>query len=143
MKIISVVGTRPNFIKIAPIYRAFQKYGHIITHKICHTGQHFDKNMSKVFFEELEMPEPDFYLGVHGGTHSVQVAEIMLEFEKVLIQEKPDLILVPGDVNSTLAAALVASKLGVAIGHIEAGLRSFDREMPEEINRIITDVLSD
>jgi len=143
MKIISVVGARPNFIKIAPVHRAFQKYGSIVSHKICHTGQHFDKNMSKVFFEELEMPEPDFNLSVSGGTHSEQVAGIMIEIEKVLDHEKPDLIIVPGDVNSTMAAALVASKLGIPIGHIESGLRSFDREMPEEINRVVTDVLSD
>lgn len=143
MKIISVVGARPNFIKIAPVHRAFQKYGAKVFHKICHTGQHFDKNMSRVFFEELEMPEPDFHLGVSGGSHSEQVAGIMIEFEKILNQEKPDLVLVPGDVNSTMAAALVASKIGIPIGHIESGLRSFDREMPEEINRMVTDVLSD
>jgi len=143
IKIISVVGARPNFIKIAPVYRAFRKYTDKVIHKICHTGQHFDTNMSRVFFEELEIPAPDFNLGIHGGSHARQVAKIMMEFEKVLLQEKPDLILVPGDVNSTMAVTLVASKMGIPVGHIESGLRSFDRTMPEEINRMVTDLLSD
>ncbi|MFC2113433.1 non-hydrolyzing UDP-N-acetylglucosamine 2-epimerase [Bacteroidota bacterium] len=143
MKIITVAGARPNFIKIAPLYRAFKKNEDKVKHLICHTGQHFDKNMSKIFFEQLEMPEPDFNLGIGSGTHADQTARIMVEFEKVLNQEKPDLILVPGDVNSTLACSVVASKMGIKIGHVEAGLRSFDRGMPEEINRIVTDVLSD
>ena len=143
IKIISVVGARPNFIKIAPVYRAFQKYTDRAIHKICHTGQHFDTNMSRVFFEELEIPAPDFNLGIHGGSHARQVAKIMMEFEKVLLQEKPDLILVPGDVNSTMAVTLVASKMGIPVGHIESGLRSFDRTMPEEINRILTDHCAD
>ena len=143
MRIISVVGARPNFIKIAPVYRAFLKHKDTITHKICHTGQHFDANMSKIFFEELEIPEPDFNLGIHGGSHSQQVAGIMTKFEKVLLAEQPDLVLVPGDVNSTMAATLVASKMGIPVGHIESGLRSFDRTMPEEINRMVTDILSD
>jgi len=143
MKVISVVGARPNFIKIAPIHKAFQKYRNKVTHKICHTGQHFDRNMSRVFFDDLQLPEPDFYLGVGGGSHAEQTARIMIEFEKVLEKEKPDLIIVPGDVNSTMACSLVASKMGVKIAHVEAGLRSFDREMPEEINRIVTDILSD
>lgn len=141
-KIISVVGARPNFIKIAPIHKAFQRYPSI-KHLICHTGQHFDEKMSKVFFDELEMPKPDFYLGISGGSHAVQVAQIMMEFEKIVLQEKPDLVIVPGDVNSTMACALVTSKLGIKIAHVESGLRSFDREMPEEINRIVTDVLAD
>jgi UDP-N-acetylglucosamine 2-epimerase (non-hydrolysing) len=142
-KIISVVGARPNFIKIAPVHKAFQEYKDIIDHKICHTGQHFDEKMSKVFFEELEMPRPDFYLGISGGSHAEQTARIMVEFEKVLLSESPQMIIVPGDVNSTLACSLTASKLGIAIAHVEAGLRSFDRTMPEEINRIVTDTLSD
>ncbi len=143
MKVITVAGARPNFIKIAPLCRAFGKRTDRFNHLICHTGQHFDKNMSKIFFEELEMPEPNFNLGVGSGSHADQTARIMIEFEKILVQEKPDLILVPGDVNSTLACSVVASKMGISIGHVEAGLRSFDRGMPEEINRIVTDVLSD
>ena len=143
MKIITVAGARPNFIKIAPLHRAFRNRSGKFNNLICHTGQHFDKNMSKIFFEELEMPEPDFYLGMGSGTHADQTARIMIEFEKILNQESPDLILVPGDVNSTMACSLVASKMRIPIGHVEAGLRSFDRGMPEEINRIVTDVLSD
>lgn len=143
MKIITIAGARPNFIKIAPLCRAFNKRKDRFEHLICHTGQHFDRNMSKIFFEQLEMPEPDFNLGVGGGSHADQTARIMIEFEKILNQHKPDLILVPGDVNSTLACSVVGSKLGIKIGHVEAGLRSFDRGMPEEINRIVTDVLSD
>ena len=143
MKIITIAGARPNFIKIAPLCRAFSKRKDRFEHLICHTGQHFDRNMSKIFFEQLEMPEPDFNLGVGGGTHADQTARIMIEFEKIMDRHKPDLILVPGDVNSTLACSVVASKLGTKIGHVEAGLRSFDRGMPEEINRLVTDVLSD
>jgi UDP-N-acetylglucosamine 2-epimerase (non-hydrolysing) len=142
-KIISVVGARPNFIKIAPIHKVFKNFRNKFDHKICHTGQHFDEKMSKIFFEELEMPEPDFYLGVSGGSHAQQTAGIMVEFEKILLQEKPDMIIVPGDVNSTMACSLVASKMGIKISHIESGLRSFDRTMPEEINRIVTDSISD
>lgn len=142
-KILSVVGARPNFIKIAPVDKAFRKYGKAVSHKICHTGQHFDDCMSKVFFDDLKMPRPDFYLGIGGGSHASQTARIMLELEQVFQEEDPDLVIVPGDVNSTLAAALVASKMGIPIAHIEAGLRSFDNSMPEEINRIITDVVSD
>ena len=142
-KIISLVGARPNFIKIAPLHKVFKTFSKEVTHKICHTGQHFDKNMSKIFFDELDLPKPDFYLGIGGGTHTEQTAGIMIEFEKVLLQEKPDLIIVPGDVNSTLAGALTAAKMGIKIAHVESGLRSFDRSMPEEINRIMTDVLAD
>lgn len=138
-----MVGARPNFIKISPLHKAFIPYRKDISHLICHTGQHFDENLSRVFFDELEMPKPDFYLGVGSGSHAGQTARIMVELEKVLLAERPDMILVPGDVNSTMASALVASKMGIPIGHIEAGLRSFDRTMPEEINRIVTDVLSD
>lgn len=142
-KIISVVGARPNFIKIAPIHRSFQKYNSEINHLICHTGQHFDHKMSKVFFEELQMPKPHFYLGIGGGSHAEQTSRIMVEFEKVLLAENPDLVIVPGDVNSTIAASLVASKLHIPVAHVESGLRSFDRKMPEEINRVLTDHISD
>lgn len=151
MKIISVVGARPNFMKVAPIHDAINKYNSEnysdlnkrIEHKICHTGQHYDEKMSKVFFEELELPKPDFYLGIGGGSHAVQTAKIMIEFERVLLDEKPDLLLVVGDVNSTIACSLTASKLGIKIVHVEAGLRSYDRGMPEEINRLLTDTISD
>ena len=151
MKVISIVGARPNFMKVAPIHKAFQKKINSkkektdseIIHLICHTGQHYDENMSKIFFEDLELPRPHIYLGVGSGSHAVQTAKIMVEFEKVLIDEKPDLVIVVGDVNSTIACSLVASKLGIKIAHVEAGLRSFDRTMPEEINRLLTDQLSD
>ncbi len=142
-KIISVVGARPNFMKVAPLHRAFQKYKSEVKHLICHTGQHYDHNMSKIFFEDLEMPKPDFYLGIGSGSHSEQTARIMIEFEKVLISEKPDLVIVVGDVNSTIACSLVASKLLIKVAHVEAGLRSFDRTMPEEINRLLTDAIAD
>ncbi|HDR88167.1 MAG TPA: UDP-N-acetylglucosamine 2-epimerase (non-hydrolyzing) [Bacteroidetes bacterium] len=142
-KIISVVGARPNFMKIGPLHRAFLPHSDMVMHMICHTGQHFDENMSRIFFEELELPQPDFYLGVGSGSHAEQTARIMTGFEKVLMDEKPDLVVVPGDVNSTMAASLVASKMGIPIAHIEAGLRSFDRTMPEEINRMVTDVLAE
>jgi UDP-N-acetylglucosamine 2-epimerase (non-hydrolysing) len=148
MKIISVVGARPNFMKIAPIYRAFKQLNSKnskldIQHLVCHTGQHYDEKMSKVFFKELELPKPDFYLGVGGGSHAEQTAKIMMEFEKVLISERPDLVIVVGDVNSTIACSLTAVKLNIKVAHVEAGLRSFDRNMPEEINRILTDSISD
>ena len=142
-KLLSIVGARPNFMKIAPLDKAFKKYRKEVKHLICHTGQHFDDRMSKVFFEDLGLPRPDFYLGVGGGSHAEQTARIMLELEQVLLAEQPDLVIVPGDVNSTLAAALVASKMGIPVAHVEAGLRSFDNTMPEEINRIVTDVVSD
>ncbi len=140
-KVISVVGARPNFMKIAPLDNAFQKYPSI-SHRIVHTGQHYDTNMSKVFFDDLELPHPSVYLGIGSGTHAVQTAKIMIEFEKVILAEKPDLVIVVGDVNSTAACSLVCSKLLIPVAHIEAGLRSFDRTMPEEINRIVTDALS-
>jgi len=148
MKIISVVGARPNFMKVAPLHKAFQKLKDFnidvkVEHLICHTGQHYDEKMSKIFFEELEMPKPDYYLGVGSGSHAEQTARIMIEFEKVLIKEKPELIIVVGDVNSTIACSLTAVKMGIRVAHVEAGLRSFDRQMPEEINRILTDSISD
>ncbi|GBD89452.1 UDP-2,3-diacetamido-2,3-dideoxy-D-glucuronate 2-epimerase [bacterium BMS3Abin04] len=142
-KVISVVGARPNFMKIAPIHRAFQKYKNHVKHLICHTGQHYDEKMSKVFFDDLELPKPDFYLGIGSGSHAEQTAKVMIEFEKILIQEKPDLVLVVGDVNSTIACSLTAAKLHIKIVHVEAGLRSFDKMMPEEINRVLTDSISD
>lgn len=142
MRFISVVGARPNFMKVAPLHRAFSKMDSI-EHLIVHTGQHYDDNMSKVFFDDLELPKPDVYLGVGSGSHAEQTAKVMVEFEKVLRQERPDLVIVVGDVNSTLACSLTASKLLIPVAHVEAGLRSFDRTMPEEINRIVTDVLSD
>ncbi len=141
-KIISVVGARPNFMKVAPIHKALQKYSQI-NHLICHTGQHYDDNMSKIFFDDLELPKPDFYLGVGSGSHAEQTARIMIEFEKVLISEMPDLVIVVGDVNSTIACTLTAAKLGIKTAHVEAGLRSFDRTMPEELNRLLTDQIAD
>ena len=135
-------------MKVAPLHKAFLKFskensGSGIKHLICHTGQHYDEKMSKIFFEDLELPEPDFYLGVGSGSHSEQTAGIMIEFEKVLIREKPDLVIVVGDVNSTIACSLVAAKMGIKIAHVEAGLRSCDRSMPEELNRLLTAQLSD
>ena len=141
MKILSVVGARPNFMKVAPLHRAFLARG--LNSCIVHTGQHYDARMSKVFFEQLELPVPDHYLGLGGGSHTQQTARIMLKFEEVLQQENPDLVLVVGDVNSTIACALVAVKMHYPVAHVEAGLRSGDRRMPEEINRILTDRISD
>jgi len=156
LRIISVVGARPNFIKIAPIIRAIDKHNNSVSvsgssshlsrltsHILIHTGQHYDYEMSKVFFEDLNLPEPNIYLGVGSGTHAEQTGKVMIEFEKVLFKEKPDSVIVVGDVNSTLAAALAAVKLHIPVAHVEAGLRSFDREMPEEINRLLTDAISD
>ncbi len=150
MKIVHVVGARPNFMKIAPIIKAVDNYNHQyggvkqpIVNILVHTGQHYDEKMSRLFFEDLGIPEPDINLEVGSGSHAEQTAEIMKRFEPVLLKEKPDCILVVGDVNSTIACALTASKLGTKIIHVEAGLRSFDRGMPEEINRVLTDALSD
>lgn len=142
MKIISVVGARPNFMKIGPLMEEMKKHRQIKS-VLVHTEQHYDENMSKLFFDQLELPKPDICLGVGSGSHAQQTARIMLEFEKVLIQEKPDLVIVVGDVNSTIACALTASKLQIRVAHVEAGLRSFDKSMPEEINRILTDCLSE
>ncbi len=142
IKIINVVGARPNFMKIAPIIREMKQYGNINS-LLVHTGQHYDENMSGSFFKDLGIPRPDIHLEVGSGTHAVQTASVMTGFEKVVLKEKPDIVLVVGDVNSTLACALVASKLNIKVAHIEAGLRSNDRSMPEEINRIVTDHLSD
>ena len=141
-KLCCVVGDRPNFMKIAPIMRALQEHGKNINPILVHTGQHYDEAMNDTFFEQLEIPQPDIHLEVGSGSHAIQTAEIMKQFELVIEKEKPDAILVVGDVNSTIACALVASKLGVRVIHVEAGLRSYDRTMPEEINRILTDQLS-
>ena len=136
MHILHIVGARPNFMKVAPVMRALQNRGAKQT--LVHTGQHYDRNMSDVFFSQLDIPEPDVNLEVGSGNHAQQTAEIMRRFEPIVLATKPDLVLVYGDVNSTVAAALVCSKLLVRVGHVEAGLRSFDRTMPEEINRIVT-----
>ncbi len=141
MHILHVVGARPNFVKAAPVLRALKKRK--VRQSLVHTGQHYDRNMSDIFFTQLEIPEPDFNLGVGSGSHAAQTAEIMSRFEPVVLEQKPDIVLVYGDVNSTVAAALVCSKLLIKIGHVEAGLRSFDRTMPEEINRLVADRLSD
>ena len=142
MKIIHVVGARPNFVKIASILRACRKTPEIQS-VLVHTGQHYTENMNKTFFETLGIPNPSINLGVGSGSHAQQTAEIMKRFELVVLKHDPDAVLVVGDVNSTVACALVAAKLGVKIVHVEAGLRSFDRTMPEEINRILTDAISD
>lgn len=138
MKVIQVVGARPNFMKVAPLHRAIQQLSGW-TSKIVHTGQHFDAKMSDVFFTQLELPKPDYFLGIGGGSHTEVTAHIMLAFEKIVADEKPDLIIVVGDVTSTLACTLVAIKMGIPLAHVEAGLRSFDRTMPEELNRLLTD----
>src|SRR3954464_4827874 len=140
--VLSVVGARPNFMKTAPIIAALARQPDPVRHTLVHTGQHYDDAMSKIFLEQLGVGAPDHMLDVGSGSHAVQTARIMERIEPVLERERPDLLLVPGDVNSTVAVALVAAKLGIAVGHIEAGLRSFDRTMPEEVNRLLTDQLS-
>ena len=142
MNVFHVVGARPNFMKVAPVMNALKTRENIVQ-TLVHTGQHYDANMSDVFFEQLGIPAPDVNLAVGSGTHARQTAEIMTRLEPVLLDRKPSLVLVYGDVNSTVAAALVCAKLGVGVGHVEAGLRSFDRTMPEEINRLVTDQLAD
>lgn len=141
MHVLHVVGARPNFMKAAPVLRALGAIG--ATQTLVHTGQHYDASMSDVFFQQLGMPAPDVNLGVGSGSHASQTAEILARFEPVVLQRRPDVVLVYGDVNSTVAAALVCSKLGIKVGHVEAGLRSRDRSMPEEINRLLTDQISD
>ncbi|HEX8814853.1 MAG TPA: UDP-N-acetylglucosamine 2-epimerase (non-hydrolyzing) [Terriglobales bacterium] len=141
MHILHVVGARPNFMKAAPVLHAAQKLG--LKQALVHTGQHYDANMSDVFFTQLAIPAPDWNLEVGSGSHARQTADIMTRLEPVVLEAKPDMVLVYGDVNSTVAAALVCSKLLVPVGHVEAGLRSFDHTMPEEINRIVTDRLAD
>ncbi|HEY0459364.1 MAG TPA: UDP-N-acetylglucosamine 2-epimerase (non-hydrolyzing) [Pyrinomonadaceae bacterium] len=143
LKILNIVGARPNFMKIAPIVREMRRRSREFQPLIVHTGQHYDEAMSDSFFRDLGIPKPDFHLEVGSASHAVQTARIMTAFEPVVLQEKPDWALVVGDVNSTIACALVCSKLGVKVAHVEAGLRSRDRTMPEEINRILTDAISD
>ena len=142
MNVLHIVGARPNFMKVSPVLNALKKYANV-TQTLVHTGQHYDVNMSDVFFQQLEIPAPDVNLAVGSSTHAKQTAEIMMRLEPVLLERQPDIALVYGDVNSTVATALVCAKLGVQVGHVEAGLRSFDRTMPEEINRLVTDQLSD
>ena len=142
MKVVNVVGARPNFMKIAPIHRRMQNSS-FFEPILLHTGQHYDEKMSKTFFVELGVPQPDVYLGVGSGTHAEQTAAVMLKVEKFLMDEKADLLIVVGDVNSTIAASLAATKLHIPVAHVEAGLRSYDRRMPEEINRILTDSIAD
>jgi UDP-N-acetylglucosamine 2-epimerase (non-hydrolysing) len=142
MKIICVAGARPNFMKIAPVMKALQTLLGIKP-LLVHTGQHYDEKMSDVFFRQLDIPQPDINLGCGGGTHAQQTAAIMTAFEPVLVEYKPDAVLVVGDVNSTIACGMVAVKMGVKLAHVEAGLRSHDRTMPEEINRVLTDSISD
>src|ERR1019366_4909111 len=141
MKVLHVVGARPNFMKAAPVYRALKNRGH--EQILVHTGQHYDALMSDVFFKGLGIPDPDESLNVGSGTHAQQTASIMSLFEPVVLARRPDIVLVYGDVNSTVAAALVCAKLGIRVGHVEAGLPSFDRSMPEELNRLVTDQLAD
>ena len=137
-----IAAARPNFMKIAPLYHELNKTDWA-TPVIVHTGQHYDINMSDAFFKDLDLPEPHIHLGVGSGTHAEQTGSVMIEYEKVLMQQQPDLVVVVGDVNSTIAATLAAVKLGIKTAHLEAGLRSFDRTMPEEINRIVTDSIAD
>lgn len=143
LKILNIVGARPNFMKIAPVMREMQRRENDFQPLVVHTGQHYDAAMSDSFFRDLGMPEPDFHLEVGSHSHAIQTARIMTAFEPIVLQERPDWVLVVGDVNSTIACALVCAKLGVKIAHVEAGLRSRDRSMPEEINRILTDAISD
>jgi UDP-N-acetylglucosamine 2-epimerase (non-hydrolysing) len=143
MRIVYVIGTRPNFVKTAPVIAALRERLPEGRHAIVHTGQHYDRLMSEVFLEELDVPAPDHMLEVGSGSHAAQTARTMGRLEPVLIEERPDLVVVPGDVNSTLAAVLTAVKMGIAVAHVESGLRSFDRTMPEEVNRIVADEFSE
>ena len=143
MKIVNVVGARPNFMKIAPIIEEMSAYPEEIKHLLVHTGQHYDNHMSQAFFDDLGISAPAINLGVGSGSHAEQTAKIMVSFEKICIREKPGLVVVVGDVNSTLACTITAKKLGIEVAHVEAGLRSGDMSMPEEINRLCTDVLCD
>jgi UDP-N-acetylglucosamine 2-epimerase (non-hydrolysing) len=143
LRIVNVVGARPNFMKIAPLVVEYCRHPAEFEPVLVHTGQHYDDNMSKLFFEQLHLPKPDVYLGVGSGTHAEQTAKVMVELEKLLTATPADLVVVVGDVNSTMAAAIVAAKLCIPVAHVEAGLRSFDRTMPEEVNRLVTDALAD
>jgi UDP-N-acetylglucosamine 2-epimerase (non-hydrolysing) len=143
LKVLNVVGARPNFMKVAPIVEAMRRRALEFAPLVLHTGQHYDARMSDAFFRDLGLPEPDVYLGVGSGSHAQQTAAVLRSFEPVLIQEKPDWVVVVGDVNSTLACALCCAKLNIRVAHVEAGLRSRDRTMPEEINRLLTDQLAD
>jgi len=143
MRIVSIVGARPNFVKTAPVIAALRRRLPGERHALVHTGQHYDRMMSDVFLSDLNLPDPDYFLGVGSESHAVQTARVMERLEPVLREERPDLVIVPGDVNSTLAATLVAAKLQIPIAHLESGLRSFDRTMPEEINRIVADQFSE
>ncbi len=141
-KLLAVVGARPNFMKVAPIWRELDKTDRF-SRVLLHTGQHYDENMSKVFFEDLKLPQPDIYLGVGSGTHAEQTGKIMIAFDEALVKEQPDLIIVVGDVNSTMACAIVGVKRDIPVAHVEAGLRSYDRSMPEEFNRMLTDIIAE
>lgn len=141
IKLISVVGARPNLVKIFPLLDEIKRRG-VFKSILVHTGQHYSKDMSEVFFKDFQLPHPDIYLGIGSGTHAQQTARVMAGFEEVLMKERPDLVIVVGDVNSTMACAVTCAKLHIPVAHIEAGLRSFDRAMPEEINRIVTDSVS-
>src|SRR5215470_1015996 len=143
LKVINVVGARPNFMKVAPVVAAMKRRPTRFEPLVVHTGQHYDSAMSDSFFHDLNLPTPDIHLGVGSGSHAVQTAAVMERFEPVVLKEKPDWVLVVGDVNSTIACALVCVKLGIKVAHVEAGLRSRDRTMPEEINRLLTDQIAD
>ena len=138
-----VAGARPNFMKLAPLVRALDERSDVLAYRIVHTGQHYDREMSDVFFDELGIPKPDYHLGAGGGSHAQQTAKVMVAFEELCAGTRPDAVVVVGDVNSTLACSIVAKKLGIGVAHVEAGLRSGDIAMPEEINRLVTDAISD
>src|ERR1700704_2896552 len=143
LKVINVVGARPNFMKVAPLVKAMKRREHEFTPLVVHTGQHYDEMMSAAFLRDLDLPKVNFFLEVGSASHAAQTAAVMQKFEPIVLQEKPDWVVVVGDVNSTLACALVCAKLGIKVAHVEAGLRSRDRSMPEEINRLLTDQIAD